>query len=187
VRKALTRFLEWHYADPRQLLAKEARFATVVELPDGERVALNGYADRVELDADGHVVVVDLKTSRRAPSHKSVLTHRQLALYQLAVDSGALDGDLAGKVAELAGVVPLRSGGGELVQLGALDDGPVLVQPQPAMPDDGADRAVLRESLSDSAAYLRAEKFPAVSGHHCRECPFVPICPARSAGSVVEQ
>jgi RecB family exonuclease len=187
VRRALTRFLEWHYADPRELLAKEARFATVIELPDGERVELHGYADRVELDSEGRVVVVDLKTSRRAPSNKSVLTHRQLALYQLAVDSGALDDALGTRVEELGGEVPLRSGGAELVQLGALEDGPVVVQPQPAVPDDGAERTVLREALADSAAQLRAEAFPALPGHHCRECPFVPICPARSAGSVVEQ
>ena len=28
------------------------------------------------------------------------------------------------------------------------------------MPDDGPDRDVLRESLADSAAHLRAEQFP---------------------------
>ncbi|MBV9832541.1 MAG: PD-(D/E)XK nuclease family protein, partial [Marmoricola sp.] len=187
VRAALARFLEWHYADPRELLGKEVRFSTVVELAGGERVELQGYADRVELDADGHVVVVDLKTSRRHPSHRSVQTHPQLALYQLAVDSGALDAELGARVAALGGEVPLRSGGGELVQLGALEDGPAVVQPQAPMPDDGADRATLRAVLADSAGRLRAEQFPAVPGQHCRDCAFVPICPARSAGSVIER
>ena len=66
VRRALTRFLEWHYADKRELVGTEERFSTVVDLPDGERVQLTGYADRLELDEDGHVVVVDLQRGCRA-------------------------------------------------------------------------------------------------------------------------
>jgi superfamily I DNA/RNA helicase/RecB family exonuclease len=179
VRRALTRFLEWHYADKRELVGTEERFSTVVDLPDGERVQLTGYADRLELDTDGHVVVVDLKTGRNAPSNKSVETHRQLALYQLAVDSGALD-------AGLGEGQPLRSGGAELVQLGALDDGPAVVQQQPTTPDEGPVREVLREEIGLTARLIRDEVFPAVPGAtQCRDCPFVPICPAKSAGSVV--
>ena len=70
----------------------EERFSTVVDLPDGERVELLGYADRVELDADGRVVVVDLKTGRTPPTGAAVTVNLQLALYQYAVDSGAIDG-----------------------------------------------------------------------------------------------
>ena len=89
VRRALTRFLEWHYGDKREFMASSSVF-TVVELPDGEQVELTGYADRLERDADGNVVVVDLKTGRSAPEQVR-REHRQLGLYQYAVDSGALD------------------------------------------------------------------------------------------------
>ena len=181
VRRALTRFLEWHYGDKRELKAVEQRFSTVVELPDGEQVELTGYADRLELDADGNVVVVDLKTGRSAPSNKSVETHRQLGLYQYAVDSGALDADL-GEGA------PLRSGGAELVQLGALDDGPAVVQAQPVAPEGGPTREALRGEIGLAARLIREEVFPAVPGTaQCRDCAFVPICPAKSAGSVLSQ
>ncbi len=181
VRRALTRFLEWHYANERELVGVESRFSTVVQLPDGEEVELMGYADRVELDADGRVVVVDLKTSRNAPSHRSVESHRQLALYQYAVDSGALDAEV-GKGEELV------SGGAELVQLGSLDDGPVVVQPQPVMPEDGSARAAVREEVGVAARLLRDEVFPAAPGQtQCRDCAFVPICPAKSAGSALSQ
>ncbi len=133
------------------------------------------------MDADGDVVVVDLKTGRSAPSNKSVESHRQLALYQYAVDSGALDD-------ELGGGEPLRSGGAELVQLGALDDGPALVQQQPAASDEGAVREGLRAELGLAAELIRLEVFPAVPGQvQCRDCAFVPICPAKSAGSVLAQ
>lgn len=181
VRVALERFLGWHHANHRTLLATEERFDTVLEL-DGESVQLTGYADRLELDADGRIVVVDLKTSRRKPTDVSVRSHAQLSLYQLAVDRGAVD-RLAGLVPEPG--EPLLAGGAELVQLGLLDAGPAAVQRQAEQFDDGPERTVLREQLERTASLVRAESFPAVAGQHCRDCSFVPICPARSAGSVV--
>ena len=72
------------------------------------------------------------------------------------------------------------------MQLGALDDGPAVVQQQPATPDEGPVREVLREEIGLTARLIRDEVFPAVPGAtQCRDCPFVPICPAKSAGSVV--
>jgi RecB family exonuclease len=178
VRAALGRFLQWHVANPRRLLETEARFSTVVELDNGEQVELTGYADRIELDADGNVVVVDLKTGRTKPSNKAVESHVQLGLYQYAVDHGAID-DLAPDA---------RAGGAELVQLGMLDGGPdAIVQPQSVQPEDGPDRTLLRERLRHTASLLRAEEFPAVAGQHCRDCSFVPICPIKGAGSVTSQ
>ncbi|HEY0951534.1 ATP-dependent DNA helicase [Nocardioides sp.] len=178
VRAALGRFVQWHLANPRRLLGTETSFSTVVELEGGEQVQLTGYADRLELDSDGQVVVVDLKTGRTKPSNKAVESHVQLGLYQYAVDHGAVD--------EL--VPDARAGGAELVQVGLTDgDETAVVQSQGVQPDDGADRSLLRERLARTAALLRAESFPSIAGQHCRECPFVSICPAKSAGSVTSQ
>jgi superfamily I DNA/RNA helicase/RecB family exonuclease len=176
VRDALRRFVEWHNANRRELLATEASFSTTVDLPGGEKVALRGYADRVELDADGRVVVVDLKTGRTAPSGPAVERHLQLSLYQYAVDHGAAD-ELVGR--------PVEAGGAELVQLGILD-GPeaAVVQPQSVQAEDGPQRDTLRAGLAVAAAWLRSEQFPAVSGEHCRACEFVSICPAKGAGAI---
>ena len=104
----------WHHANTRTVVGIEQPFRAVLELPDGEQVSLGGYADRLELDADGRVVVVDLKTGRTKPSDKSVLTNVQLGLYQLAVDHGAAD--------ELRRPRGARPGGAELVQLGLTGD-----------------------------------------------------------------
>ncbi len=184
VRAALGRFLQWHRHNPRRLLGTETRFATDVVLDDGERVRISGYADRVEVDADGHVVVVDLKTGRSVPTKVAVERHRQLGLYQYAVDHGAVDGVLA----EHGLPVPGRAGGAELVQLGRLDESTdAVVQQQPVQPEGGAERDVLRAELGRAAGHLRAEVFPATPGTHCQDCSFVPVCPARSAGSVVQQ
>ncbi|GAB3199481.1 ATP-dependent DNA helicase [Nocardioides hungaricus] len=178
VRAAIGRFLRWHLANPRELLATEAPFTTVVALEDGDQVRISGYADRIELDADGHVVVVDLKTGRTKPTNRSVEGHVQLGLYQYAVDHGA--------VAELA--PGARAGGAELVQLGLTDGGETaVVQAQDAQPEDGPARDDLRLRLGHAAALLRAETFPAVAGQHCRDCGFVAVCPIRSAGSVTSR
>jgi RecB family exonuclease len=150
----------------------------VVELEGGEQVRISGYADRLELDADGNVVVVDLKSGRSKPSNKAVEGHLQLGLYQYAVDHGA--------VAEL--VPGARAGGAELVQLGLMDGGEAaVVQAQDVQPEDGAARDALRSRLTHAASLLRAESFPAVAGQHCRDCTFVPICPIKSAGPVTAQ
>jgi RecB family exonuclease len=182
VEAALTRFLRWHDANPRTLLGIEQQFRAVLALPDGEQVQLTGYADRLELDAEDRVVVVDLKTSRTKPSDKSVLTNTQLGLYQLAVDHGAVD--------EIAGLPDgsAEAGGAELVQLGLTDGGPDAdVQAQGEQADDGPERDELRLRLVHTARLLREERFPAVAGDQCRDCSFVPLCPIKSAGSVVAQ
>ncbi len=179
VREGLRKFLAWHSGNPRELIGTEARFSAEVDLPaDGdrpaERVRLTGYADRLELDAEGRVVVVDLKTGRAAPSGPKVLAHTQLALYQYAVDAGAIEGVTAG------------SGGAELLQLGLEDGLPeAQVQRQPQHAVDGPERSRLRDQLSLAATLVRAEEFPAVTGQHCERCAFTAICPAKSAGSVV--
>ncbi len=181
-RAALERFVRWHTGNPRALLDTEVRFSTEVEI-GGEQISLIGYADRIEVDAAGGVVVVDLKTTRTAPTGPAVAGDLQLALYQYAVASGAVDGLLPDAAAGSAVV-----GGAELVQLGETNGGETArVQPQPAHDADGRERAVLRGQLTRAAAYVRSESFPAVAGAHCRDCVFLSICPAKAAGSVTVQ
>jgi superfamily I DNA/RNA helicase/RecB family exonuclease len=178
---ALSRFLTWHAADPRSLVGTEQRFETVVPLDSGEQVTLFGYADRLEIDAEGRVVVVDLKTAKSAPTGPAVQRHVQLGLYQYAVDHGAADTLVEGVA------TPLRSAGAELVQLGLPDGDDAVVQHQRAYAEDGPERSLLREQLDRAAALVRAERFPAVAGDHCRDCDFRSICPIQGAGSVTSR
>lgn len=190
VRAALARFLRWHHDNTRTLVAREARFSTEVEV-DGERVEITGSADRVELDAHGRVVVVDLKTGRTAPSGPEVERHQQLALYQYAVDRGGLEEHLTRPDADPPGEDPAgagRSGGAELVQLGLTDGGETAkVQQQSAHVDGGPARTVLLDGVTRAARMLREETFPATPGQHCQRCDYLAVCPARSAGWVVQQ
>jgi RecB family exonuclease len=144
-----------------------------VTLPDGQVVRLHGYADRLELDEDGRVVVVDLKTGKYLPTGPAVEQHSQLGLYQLAVDHGAAD-EAAGR--------PVRSGGAELVQLRVGDALP-KVQHQSRPGDEGPRLVELQ--LMQAAAALRAEEFVARPGAHCDRCTFQAICPDKASGTVL--
>ena len=184
VQEALDRFVAWHNRpDARTTVATEAHLEAEVALPDGQVVRLNGYADRLELDEDGRVVVVDLKTGKRPPSAAEVAEHAQLGLYQLAVDHGAADA-YVGR--------PATSGGAELVQL-RVGEGMPKVQAQPpqdAAPDDPADpdepaARLVERQLMQAVAAVRAEEFVARAGKHCDYCAFHAICPTKTPGTVL--
>jgi RecB family exonuclease len=176
VEAALRRFVDWH-ARPgaRTVIATEEHLVAEVTLPDGARVRLDGYADRLELDEDGRVVVIDLKTSKTHPTNKELATHPQLGLYQYAVDHGALDGRLPGSV---------RAGGAELVQL-RCDGEQAKVQAQaPQEPDDDG-RLPIEVQLMEAARVIREERFVARAGEHCKHCAFQALCPIKGAGTVL--
>src|SRR5699024_2747074 len=81
-RDAIERFTRWHDGHGNTILAAEHGFSVTFEI-DSIPVTLRGSMDRVELDADGQVVVIDLKTSKTAPSNADVVEHPQLGMYQL--------------------------------------------------------------------------------------------------------
>jgi superfamily I DNA/RNA helicase/RecB family exonuclease len=182
VESALRRFLAWHH-DPaaRTLVEVEQRLQASVVLPDGQHVTLYGFADRIEIDDDGQVVVVDLKTGKYKPTKDEVEKHPQLALYQYAVTHGALDEALA---PHLRGG-PVVVGGAELVQLRHEARGSVVTQFQPP-PDLSAEGPILiEEQLSAAVGALRTEEFPARSGAHCDRCDFITLCPIKGSGTVL--
>jgi superfamily I DNA/RNA helicase/RecB family exonuclease len=172
VRDALGRYLAWHRrANARPVLGLEQHIRTPATLPSGDTVELNGYADRLELDADGNVIVVDLKTGKYLPSAPQVAAHVQLGLYQLAVDNGAVV-DAAGR--------PVRAGGAELVQLRHGDADMPVVQRQDTLP------AELTAQIQEAVDAIRTEMFPArPERQRCRRCDFKSVCPAETTGSVL--
>ncbi len=176
VRAALTRFLEWHARpDARTVLATEQELRAEVRLPDGQSVVLRGYADRLEVDDDGRVVVVDLKTGKYPPS--GIAENPQLGLYQHAVDHGAVDDLVEGGA---------TSGGAELWQLRKDVRRQLKVQQQPPQaPDEDGVRPVERQ-LMQAAAAIRDEQFPArPERSRCERCQFATFCPAQVSGSVL--
>jgi superfamily I DNA/RNA helicase/RecB family exonuclease len=82
----LAEYLDDFRRDGKQLVAAEGRFHL-----DIGRASVNGSIDRVERDADGAVVIVDLKTGAPITAQAEIDAHPQLGAYQLAYAQGVLD------------------------------------------------------------------------------------------------
>lgn len=176
MRLALMRLAQWHEAPRgREVLATEQELAATIALPDAESVELKGRADRLELDADGNVVVVDLKTVRRPPTLAEVKAHDQLGFYQLMISHGAAD-ELVERQA--------APGGAELVQL-RVPGAEAKVQPQPALAPDDDGVVWIETRLREAVRRLREEDFAAAPGRYCDYCQFSAMCPAKVSGTVL--
>ncbi|MGH3383751.1 MAG: ATP-dependent helicase [Nocardioidaceae bacterium] len=181
---ALRRFVAWHRADRRRLLGSEHEF-TVELTVDGEQVVIRGAMDRVEVDSDGAVVVVDLKTGKTLVTGDQVVEHAQLGVYQLAVAHGAAD-DLVGDLID----EPARPGGAELVYLrkdgGRLAPGePKVLRQQTWEPGTDADPSVPEQQVAHAVRSIREERFPASTNAFCLMCEFRTLCPAQADGLFV--
>jgi superfamily I DNA/RNA helicase/RecB family exonuclease len=174
-RDAVERLLAWHVADRgRRVVASEQPF--LVRLTVGGRpVVLRGSMDRVEVDADGLVHVVDFKTSKQVPTAQQAAEHVQLGVYLKVVAEGAL--------AELAGD---RAAGAELVMLKHSTKGglPKVVRQAPAQPDDEG-RTPVDVLVAEAVRRMAEEEFPPTPNQHCTYCQFRAVCPARDEGRQV--
>ncbi len=175
VQKALQKFLDWHRRPgARDVLETEVRIDAEVEI-DGEPVRLHGFADRLEIDAEGRVVVIDLKTTKQHPARDQVAEHPQLGVYQLAIEHGAVD-DVLGR--------PAQPGGAELVQLRGDSRSAKVQRQEPQLPDPSGRRPIELQ-LAQAVRRIRDEEFPARAGKHCEHCPFTALCPHHTSGTVL--
>ncbi len=167
--RMVTKFLAWHRANPRELLA--------VEQPLRGRIGsveISGRVDRLERDDRGRAVIVDLKTGSAPVPGAEVARHPQLGIYQLAVLLGAFERFGVGE-----------PGGAELVQLGKASlSAAVRVQHQGALSDDG-DPQWARELVETVAAGMASPVFEARRNPGCRNCPVRSSCPAHPEGEQV--
>ncbi|WP_125609715.1 ATP-dependent helicase [Specibacter cremeus] len=166
-------------AQGRTLIGVEVNFS--VDLPAGDRTArLKGQVDRLEADADGRLVIMDLKTGRGKPTAKEIVRHPQLGAYQLAAREGAFD-----DAARAAGIEPHGSGGAALVPLG---DGTKSMKTQDQAPlgtDTWAMEDVLLAAHVMSGAMFEArhdETWTPRSG-----CPLPEVCPLCAAGKQITE
>ncbi|GAB3868217.1 ATP-dependent DNA helicase [Nocardioides maradonensis] len=179
-RAALDRFVAWHEQSTRTPVAFEQSFSTPVTLPDGTRVVLNGFADRLEIDEDGRIVVVDLKTSKNPPPDKNLPEDPQLGLYQLAAEQGAFDALLPEGAAGGAG-------GAELWQLRRSAYGRLKVQRQaPLEAAEGGEERPIERRMREAAELLQLEVFPTkYDTSNCKFCGFRVQCPAWNSDGVI--
>jgi superfamily I DNA/RNA helicase/RecB family exonuclease len=130
------------------------------ELPD---VRVRGRVDRLERDAAGRLVVVDVKTGKSPASKDDAQRHAQLAMYQLAIGAGLLpQGD--------------QPGGGRLVYVGKVGNGGAVERDQDALTPE-AGRA-WQELVHRAAAATSGPLFLARVNDSCGYCPVRSSCPA---------
>lgn len=202
---ALERFAAWHEMyQGRRVLGVEVPFRQPV-LIDGQRVDLIGSVDRLELDAEGRLRIVDFKTGRSMPTVAQAAASNQLGLYQLAAMSGAFE-QLAPGVREVAGadLVYLRRNDGtgapfpKVLTQPSLHDQPhgklvpgdmISADAPPGAAADGVDETAgqaaperptwVHDRIAEAVTIVRTENFCAVSGDACQWCPFAVGCPAK--------
>lgn len=161
----LARFVRWHAANDRELVGVEENFDVLVG-----RARLRGQVDRLERDADGRLVVVDLKTGKTAA--RNTEEHGQLAAYQVAVAAGGF-GD--------HGDVP---GGAALLQVGTGAKAKEQHQ-QPLPVDVPLATTWAGELIADVGEGMGAATFEVRTGSHCARCPARRSCPMHERGRQV--
>lgn len=172
----------------RSLVDVERDFAAElpVEIRGQERTALlRGQIDRLEMDGEGRLFIVDLKTGKSAPKKDDLKEHPQLAAYQEAVREGAVirekpaaEGE--GPASEPPGPSSLP-GGAALVQLGTTSKGVSVQEQEPLDPADTRAQDMIRTA----AALMSDSTFDTVhdptrsgfGGHGCRLPEICPLCP----------
>ena len=172
-REAIARFLNYHLAASRTLIATEGEYTAVIEVPtpDGGSavVQLRGFIDRVEQDSDGKYLPIDLKNMKKPPGEKEIPEHAQLGVYQLLLREAGYE-----------------VGGAALVQLRADEKGSAefpKVQKQEALPEESPTWIELK--LGDAAQILRDEAFDARENDLCQFCAYRTSCPTQKQGKQV--
>ncbi|MGI9161410.1 MAG: PD-(D/E)XK nuclease family protein, partial [Mycobacterium sp.] len=168
-RAMLSAFVAWRAATRHEL----TEVGTEVELTGevGPGVAVRGRIDRLERDAQGRLVIVDVKTAKSPVTKDDAQHNAQLGLYQLAVAAGLLADDGSGEGDE--------PGGGRLVYVGkATAGGAATEREQTALAPEAADE--WREVVQDAAAATAGPQFIARVNDGCSHCPIRPSCPAHA-------
>jgi RecB family exonuclease len=171
-RGMLAAFIAWRAATRHELteVGTEVELDGVLAEPaDGlPGVRVRGRIDRLERDAQGRLVIVDVKTAKSPVTKDDAQQHAQLGLYQLAVTAGLLDGD--------------QPGGGRLVYVGKpTASGGATEREQNALGAEDAEQ--WRAMVRAAAAATAGPNFAARVNEGCSHCPIRPSCPAHNTGA----
>ncbi len=167
-RAMIETFLAWR-AQTRGELTEVGVEVDVDGVLDGgvidRNVRLRGRVDRIERDAAGRLVIVDVKTGKTPVSKDDAQRHAQLAAYQLAVAEGLVaHGD--------------EPGGGRLVYLGKAGSAGATEREQDPLTPEA--RQQWRKSIRDAADATAGPEFVARINDGCAHCPLRPSCPAHT-------
>ena len=161
----------------RRLLGVEQDFdvalgEVLLDDASSREAVLRGQVDRLEIDSEGRLVIVDLKTGKRQPGKTELAGHPQLGAYQAAVLAGGFDDG-----SDTGQVLP---GGAVLAQLGTTAKSPAVQEQEPLDPQDNWALDMVKEA----AAVMGGNTFEArhdpgkgsFGGHGCRLPEVCPLC-----------
>jgi RecB family exonuclease len=157
----LEKFVEYHRESKRTVVDAEIRFDVKLG-----RARIRGSVDRLEVEADGSLFIIDFKTGGAAISLKEAKENLQLASYQVGIAEG---GFTQGNV----------SAGAELVYLGTSTAGATL------RPQHVIDVEATKEKLNEIAEGMGAAHFFATVNKRCKGCPVRKSCPVQNDGRTV--
>ncbi|WP_091299345.1 ATP-dependent helicase [Amycolatopsis xylanica] len=176
VEQMLRNFIAWLRQSRAELKEAGVEQDIEVELPQGDgetRVLLRGRVDRVEVDAEGRPVIVDIKTGKVPVTAADAELHPQLAAYQLAVLLGAFDGKT-------------EPGGAKLVYVAKANNKTGSTQrDQPPMTPEGGGQWL--ELVHKAAADAAGPAYEANENSDCDRCPARGSCPLRPEGRQVTE
>lgn len=158
----------------RNALAVEAE----VDVRVGPELRIRGRSDRLEVDGEGRVRIVDLKSGTSAPTKEQAQENAQLMAYQLAVRNGVLDGE------------SVVSGDGDGLEI----DSAVLLYPasttktakvleQSAKTDEELD--AFANLIQPLPGAMTGPALTAQTGPHCEYCKVRALCPVQPEGTVI--
>ncbi|MFE3192337.1 ATP-dependent helicase [Nocardia sp. NPDC059240] len=138
--------------------------------PNEQPVRISGRVDRVERDALGRFVIVDVKTGKTPISKQAAQDHAQLATYQVAAAEGALgEGEPGGARLVYVAKPSSKEGATQRMQL----------------PLDAEGIETWRTAIHDAADASKGPSYLAMRNDGCRHCKVAGSCPVQDTGRQV--
>jgi len=157
----LEKFVVYHKETKREIKGAELRFDVKLG-----RARIIGTVDRLEVEADGSLFIIDFKTGNTAISKEDAKKNLQLASYQLGVAEGGF-------------AEGTKSSGAELVYLGTDSAGPSIRQ------QNAIDLEETKATIETIGEGMGAATFFATVNKRCKGCPVRKSCPVQSDGRAV--
>jgi RecB family exonuclease len=157
----LEKFVAYHTKTTRTVVDAEMRF----DISLG-RARIKGSVDRLEVEADGSLFIIDFKTGSNVIKVEEAKENLQLASYQVGIAEG---GFTQGRI----------SAGAELVYLGT-DAAKATIRSQQTV-----DVEATKTKLNEIADGMGAATFFATINKRCKGCPVRKSCPVQSDGRTV--
>ena len=159
----LEKFVEYHKETKREVKGAELRFDVKLG-----RARIIGTVDRLEVEADGSLFIIDFKTGNTAISKEDAKKNLQLASYQLGVAEGGF-------------AEGTKSAGAELVYLGTNSAGASIRQQY------AIDIEETKATIETIGEGMGAATFFATVNKRCKGCPVRKSCPVQSDGRAVNE